>query len=154
MSERKLRWGLLSTARINRALIPPLRASARNRVTAVASRDQAKGEAYALRLDVEKALSLAGKELRWEDAARGAFIATPAIFGDVVLARKDTPASYHLAVVLDDARQGITLVTRGEDLLCEGRTVVACVNRQGRVQRLPNWLHSDGAPAQGEPTTE
>ena len=77
----------------------------------------AKGEAYALRLDVEKALSLIGKELSWEDAARGEFIATPAIFGDVVLARKDTPASYHLAVVLDDARQGITLVTRGEDLL-------------------------------------
>lgn len=77
----------------------------------------AKGEAYALRLDVEKALSLIGKELSWEDAARGKFIATPAIFGDVVLARKDTPASYHLAVVLDDARQGITLVTRGEDLL-------------------------------------
>lgn len=77
----------------------------------------AHGEAYALRLDVEKALSLVGKELRWEDAARGAFIATPAIFGDVVLARKDTPASYHLAVVLDDAKQGITLVTRGEDLL-------------------------------------
>ena len=42
-----LRWGLLSTARINRAIIPPLRASARNRVTAVASRDQATGEAYA-----------------------------------------------------------------------------------------------------------
>lgn len=77
----------------------------------------ANDEAYALRLDVEKALSLVGKELRWEDAARGAFIATPAIFGDVVLARKDTPASYHLAVVLDDAKQGITLVTRGEDLL-------------------------------------
>ena len=53
----------------------------------------AKGEAYALRLDVEKALSLIGKELSWEDAARGEFIATPAIFGDVVLARKDLPAA-------------------------------------------------------------
>lgn len=77
----------------------------------------ARGDAYALRLDVAKALSLVSRELRWEDAARGSFIATPAIFGDVVLARKDTPASYHLAVVLDDAKQGITLVTRGEDLL-------------------------------------
>lgn len=75
------------------------------------------GEAYALRLDVTRAMSLVGKELRWEDRAHGQFIATPGIFGDVVLARKDTPASYHLAVVLDDARQGITLVTRGEDLL-------------------------------------
>ena len=77
----------------------------------------ARGDAYALRLDVAKALSFVSRELRWEDAARGSFIATPAIFGDVVLARKDTPASYHLAVVLDDAKQGITLVTRGEDLL-------------------------------------
>jgi glutamyl-Q tRNA(Asp) synthetase len=75
------------------------------------------GDAYALRLDVARAMSLVGKELRWEDRAHGHFIATPGIFGDVVLARKDTPASYHLAVVLDDARQGITLVTRGEDLL-------------------------------------
>lgn len=77
----------------------------------------ARGEAYALRLDVAKAMSLVGKELRWEDQTHGSFIATPGIFGDVVLARKDTPASYHLAVVLDDARQGVTLVTRGEDLL-------------------------------------
>ena len=76
----------------------------------------ASGQAYALRLDVEKAAALAGRELLWEDAVRGVQLATPAIFGDVVLARKDTPASYHLAVVVDDAQQGITLVTRGEDL--------------------------------------
>ena len=42
--------------------------------------------------------------------------ATPEIHGDVVLARKDVPTSYHLAVTVDDALQGITLVTRGEDL--------------------------------------
>jgi glutamyl-Q tRNA(Asp) synthetase len=60
---------------------------------------------------------MAGKDLGWQDRARGAFTATPEIFGDVVLARKDTPASYHLSVVIDDARQGVTLVTRGEDLL-------------------------------------
>ena len=41
----------------------------------------------------------------------------PLLFGDVVLARKDMPAAYHLAVVVDDAFQGVTLVTRGEDLL-------------------------------------
>src|SRR6185312_550583 len=46
----------------------------------------------------------------------GAIAAQPEIFGDVVLARKETPASYHLAVVVDDALQGITLVTRGNDL--------------------------------------
>ncbi len=77
----------------------------------------AKGEAYALRLDVAKASSLISAELFWQDRGRGRFKARPDVFGDVVLARKDTPASYHLAVVVDDALQGITLVTRGEDLL-------------------------------------
>lgn len=75
------------------------------------------GQAYALRLHVEKAIQQVGHDLFWQDHAHGYFQATPAIFGDVVLARKDTPASYHLAVVLDDARQGITLITRGVDLL-------------------------------------
>lgn len=77
----------------------------------------ARGEAYALRLDVLKAASLIHTELVWKDRGRGVFQARSDVFGDVVLARKDTPASYHLAVVVDDALQGITLVTRGEDLL-------------------------------------
>lgn len=76
----------------------------------------AAGQPYALRLDVAKAIALAGHGLTWEDGDRGLQKAEPAVFGDVVLARKDTPASYHLAVVVDDARQGITLVTRGQDL--------------------------------------
>jgi len=76
-----------------------------------------RGGPYALRLDVAKASSWVGSELFWEDRGRGRFKAQPGVFGDVVLARKDTPASYHLAVVVDDALQGITLVTRGEDLL-------------------------------------
>ncbi len=75
------------------------------------------GEAYALRLDVAKATRFVSEELVWSDRSHGSFIAKPDVFGDVVLARKDTPASYHLAVVVDDALQGITLVTRGEDLL-------------------------------------
>lgn len=77
----------------------------------------AAGEAYALRLDVAKAARLVSSDLMWTDRERGTFKARPDVFGDVVLARKDTPASYHLAVVVDDALQGITLVTRGEDLL-------------------------------------
>lgn len=77
----------------------------------------AAGEAYALRLDVAKAAGIVAEELVWMDRGRGVFKARPDVFGDVVLARKDTPASYHLAVVVDDALQGITLVTRGEDLL-------------------------------------
>jgi glutamyl-Q tRNA(Asp) synthetase len=77
----------------------------------------ASGDAYALRLDVNQALQLIGTPLTFTELSLGEIIANPTIFGDVVLARKDTPASYHLAVVVDDALQGITLVTRGEDLL-------------------------------------
>lgn len=75
------------------------------------------GEGYALRLDVAKAVAVAGRELKWVDRERGEFLAKPEVFGDVVLARKETPVSYHLAVTVDDALQGVTLVTRGEDLL-------------------------------------
>jgi glutamyl-Q tRNA(Asp) synthetase len=76
----------------------------------------AEGTSYALRLDVARARAAAGP-LTWTDRARGAQRARPELFGDVVLARKDVPASYHLAVTVDDAAQGITLVTRAEDLL-------------------------------------
>jgi len=67
------------------------------------------------RLDVEAAMQLTGP-LFWHDRARGKIEALPQIFGDVVLARKDVPTSYHLSVTVDDSKQGITLVTRGEDL--------------------------------------
>jgi glutamyl-Q tRNA(Asp) synthetase len=77
----------------------------------------AAGRDYAMRLDMAKAVALAGKDLEWLDLQHGRFIADPSPLGDVVLSRKDTPTSYHLAVVVDDAAQAITLVTRGEDLL-------------------------------------
>lgn len=70
---------------------------------------------YALRLDVARAQALAGP-LTWLDRARGEIAADPGIHGDVVLARKDIATSYHLAVTLDDAAQGVSLVTRGADL--------------------------------------
>jgi glutamyl-Q tRNA(Asp) synthetase len=73
------------------------------------------GEAYALRLDAARATAKSGP-LWWEDEIAGRIAADPSTHGDVVLARKDTPASYHLAVTVDDALQGVTLVTRGEDL--------------------------------------
>lgn len=76
----------------------------------------ASGAPYAFRLDMEKALASAGKPLYWTDRAKGEQRATPEILGDVVLARKDVDTSYHLSVTLDDHLQGITLVTRGEDL--------------------------------------
>ena len=69
----------------------------------------------AWRLDVAQAMEIAGP-LEWVDALAGPQRASPQIFGDVVLLRKDLPASYHLAATLDDAADGITLVTRGMDL--------------------------------------
>lgn len=77
------------------------------------------GGGYALRLDMAAATARTGP-LVWMDLCAGGdghpVPAEPAAFGDVVLARKDTPTSYHLACTLDDHLQGVTLVTRGEDL--------------------------------------
>ena len=75
----------------------------------------AAGESYALRLDMAQAAARAGP-LEWEDSEAGRVAADPLSHGDVVLARKHTPASYHLAVTVDDAIQGVTLVTSGRDL--------------------------------------
>ncbi|WP_029011670.1 tRNA glutamyl-Q(34) synthetase GluQRS [Niveispirillum irakense] len=73
------------------------------------------GESHAIRLDVAKAVALTGP-LSWHDRGRGLIAADAGLLGDVVLARRDVPTSYHLSVVVDDALQGVTLVTRGEDL--------------------------------------
>jgi len=84
----------------------------------------AAGVPHALRLDSAKAAALAGP-LSFEergggpDGELGGIAVRPALFGDAVLARKGAngaPAAYHLAVVVDDAYQGVTLVTRGNDL--------------------------------------
>ncbi|PWS35547.1 tRNA glutamyl-Q(34) synthetase GluQRS [Falsiroseomonas bella] len=76
----------------------------------------AAGEAHALRLDMARALALAPRDLSFHEEGEGRIACRPERFGDVVLARKDAPASYHLCVTHDDALQGVTLVTRGEDL--------------------------------------
>jgi glutamyl-Q tRNA(Asp) synthetase len=95
------------------------------------------GASYALRLDVGKAAEIAGA-LQFEERGKGpngehgVITANPLLFGDIVLARKDTPASYHLAVVVDDAFQGVTLVTRGNDLF-------AATHVQRLLQNLLNW---------------
>ncbi len=83
------------------------------------------GEPYALRLDMAKAAALArassGGAIRFRvfapDGSVSVSAANPERWGDAVLARKDVPASYHLAVTADDALQGVTHVTRGADLL-------------------------------------
>jgi glutamyl-Q tRNA(Asp) synthetase len=73
----------------------------------------AAGQPYALRLDMARAHIPA---LTFEEDGEGTVICRPEQFGDVVLARKDAPGSYHLCVTHDDAVQGVTLVTRGADL--------------------------------------
>lgn len=76
---------------------------------------QVDGKPYCWRLDVGKAAHLAGP-LDWIDADAGPVRATPEMFGDVVIARKDADTSYHLAVSVDDAAQGVTRIVRGRDL--------------------------------------
>ena len=71
---------------------------------------------HAWRLDMAAALERAKGPLIWCDHDEE-IVAEPGRFGDVVLARKDAPASYHLAVTLDDAAQGVTDIVRGKDLL-------------------------------------
>jgi glutamyl-Q tRNA(Asp) synthetase len=87
----------------------------RNLPEALVAKRQARGDPYALRLDVAKALGLTGP-LTFEDEREGVAAAHPESLGDVVLARRDAPASYHLCVTVDDHLQGVTLVTRGVDL--------------------------------------
>ncbi|MFS0737855.1 tRNA glutamyl-Q(34) synthetase GluQRS [Sphingomonas sp. 1P06PA] len=78
-------------------------------------RDPPPTRPHCWRLDMAAAITAAGP-LRWHDASAGPVAADPAPQGDVVLARKDAPVSYHLAVVIDDAAQGVTNVVRGVDL--------------------------------------
>lgn len=73
------------------------------------------------RLDVEQAMALTG-DLVWHDERRGDQPARPDLAGDVVLWRKDAPASYHLAATLDDAADGVSVVTRGIDLFGASHT--------------------------------
>ncbi len=82
----------------------------------------ARGDRHAWRMDVAKARAIIGRTLSFEERGlgpngeRGRIDVRPETYGDFVLAGKDTPASYHLAVTVDDAIQGVTMVTRGHDL--------------------------------------
>lgn len=92
----------------------------------------------AWRLDVGKALAATGA-LVWENNLAGAIPVDLSGLGDVVLVRKDLPASYHLAVTLDDAADGVTLVTRGADLFAAShvhRTLQALLGLP-----VPRWHH-------------
>jgi glutamyl-Q tRNA(Asp) synthetase len=85
----------------------------------------AEGDTPALRLNMDGAMQAlrrkrGDKPLTFtevaEDGSRQTIIAEPERWGDAIIVRKDVPASYHLSVVVDDARQGVTHVTRGKDL--------------------------------------
>ncbi|MBL4691732.1 MAG: tRNA glutamyl-Q(34) synthetase GluQRS [Magnetovibrio sp.] len=96
------------------------------------------GRPYALRLNMKRAIQQAGP-LFWKDLAQGTIQATPDIFGDVVLARKDTPTSYHLAVTVDDDLQAIRIVTRGSDLF--QATHIHRLLQKLLGLRTPEYLH-------------
>lgn len=85
------------------------------RLDEAARRERLASEPHAWRIDMARAVALADP-LVWHDARAGWVDADPLSHGDVVLARKDAPASYHLAVTIDDAAQGVTDVVRGADL--------------------------------------
>jgi len=107
----------------------------------------AEGEAYAWRINIDEAARHAGRGLTWEeqgegpDGESGTIRANPQAWGDVVIARKEVPTSYHLSVVIDDALQGITHVVRGRDLF-------HATGMQRLLQELlgfsaPVYLHHD-----------
>jgi glutamyl-Q tRNA(Asp) synthetase len=87
----------------------------RRRLSRPEASARAATEPHSWRLDVAAASIRAGP-LSWTDELAGTFSADPGILGDIILKGRDRPASYHLAVVVDDAAAGTTLVVRGRDL--------------------------------------
>lgn len=102
---------------------------------------------YLLRLDMERALAWRGEPPEWiedgsgPDGQSGRISADPAVWGDVVLARRDTPTSYNLSVVLDDALQGVTHVVRGRDLFHATSVHVLLQDLMGLPR--PRYVHHD-----------
>ncbi|MGL4496764.1 MAG: tRNA glutamyl-Q(34) synthetase GluQRS [Beijerinckiaceae bacterium] len=116
---------------------------------AVSPRD----DAVAWRLDMTAALHSAGNDLFWceapPDAPSRHVAAAPQMWGDIVLARKDSPTSYHLAVVHDDALQGVTHVIRGADLF--QATAIHCLLQALLGLSAPlYWHHALVMDAQGQ----
>ena len=101
--------------------VPLYPGDAKSLTTEARAQQLRSGAPYALRLDMAAACRRVG-ELRWTeggsgpDGETGEVAAHPKAWGDVILARKETPTSYHLSVVIDDALQGVTHVIRGQDL--------------------------------------
>lgn len=112
-----------------------------------------KGDAFAIRLNMKAAVSLLGKSLNWTEEGSLDFLtekvtvdgnqinADPQAWGDVVLSRKDAPASYHLASVVDDAHQGVTHIVRGRDLFWS--TSVHRLLQELLGFQVPEYFHHD-----------
>lgn len=106
----------------------------------------AQGKTYAIRLDIARAVAhLADKELAFveegagPEAQSGPQTVVPGLFGDVVIMRKDTPASYHLAATSDDALQGMTHIVRGQDLFFASH--IQCVLQELLGLPRPHYFH-------------
>jgi glutamyl-Q tRNA(Asp) synthetase len=150
-SERLARYAAAGEALKALGLLYPCRCT-RNDIAAAATDMGPDGPVYpgtcrgrdldpsgvAWRLDMAKATALAGP-LTWVDERAGPQRAKPEIFGDVVMLRKEAPASYHLAATLDDATDGITLVTRGADLFAA--THVHRLLQALLTLPVPTWHH-------------
>jgi glutamyl-Q tRNA(Asp) synthetase len=96
-------------------------------------------DAYAWRLNLEKALKITGDVLHWHDELHGLQTARPHDLGDIVLSRKDTPTSYHLSVITDDALQGVSHIVRGDDLFHATHIHVVLQKLLGLPQ--PRYIH-------------
>jgi glutamyl-Q tRNA(Asp) synthetase len=105
------------------------------------------GEPFAWRLDIDAALAHVATPILWDEQGSGPtgetgrIPADPAAWGDVVIARKEVPTSYHLAVVVDDALQGVTHVVRGRDLF--HATAVQRLLQELLGLSAPVYLHHD-----------
>ncbi len=123
----------------------PLYPGTCRRLSATERQDRlSRGEPFAIRLDAARASERIGALQFIEEGAgphgeHGTIDVQPLRLGDIVLARKDLPAAYHLAVVIDDALQAITLVTRAQDLF--GATHVQCVLQRLLDLPTPRYAH-------------
>jgi len=118
--------------------VPIYPGGARKMPRAERERRRRDGEPFALRLALDAAVARAGV-LTWTETGlgpqgqTGVVVAAPQMWGDVVLARKEAPTSYHLAVAIDDALQGVTEVVRGQDLFCSTSIHLAGAARPARA---------------------
>lgn len=107
----------------------------------------ATGEPFAWRLDTDSAMARTSGPLTWNedgagpDGETGIIAARPGVWGDAVIARKETPRSYHMSVVVDDALQGVTHVVRGRDLFFA--TALQRLLQELLGLSAPIYLHHD-----------